>query len=362
MRSVAGLLRRWSSTSAAEAQTPKTVFTGFQPSGGGSGLHLGNYLGAIQPFLSLQDDDSYEKRFLAIVDMHALTSMMGPEQQRVRSNAEEMFATAHACGVDLKRTTMYLQSDVGAHAELFWLLNCRTPIHLLNTMTQWKEKRKKANDLSNAGLYTYPVLMAADILLFGATHVPVGEDQLQHLELTRKLADIFNTGRSSPLFVRPKVVLSDEETGLRRVMDLRDPTTKMSKSSASEMSRINLSDSADDIAKKIKKAKTDEYGGITWEPDRRPELANLLRIYGSLVGARPDSIAEQLATSDFGQFKTRLTEVLVETVVPIGKKTRVLLEGDRVELRQLIAEGAQLANQIAQPRLRHYKAEIFGGP
>ena len=350
--------------------SPKSVvFTGCQPSGGGQGLHLGNYIGALLPFLKMQRDTSlFERLYFCIVDLHALTSSSSSsplDRDTVYSRSELLFATALACGIDPARTTLYCQSDVGAHAELFWLLSCRTPVHLLNTMTQWKEKKRQqhGDSQSNTGLYTYPVLMAADILLFRASHVPVGDDQLQHLELTRKLVDSFNAHYGLQLFQRPTAVLNQQQKyPVSRIMDLRNAAAKMSKSAPSNMGRINLSDTADEIAQKIRKAKTDSLHGISYLPEERPELANLLHIYSALSDVDPPAIAAEFETADFGTFKEKLIDLLVATIQPIATKTAHYLSGDRQELHLQMKHGADLANQVALPHLAYYKSVILGKP
>ncbi|MDP2439077.1 MAG: tryptophan--tRNA ligase [archaeon] len=338
----------------------KVVFTGCQPSGGGDGLHLGNYLGALLPFVGMQGRAEYERLYFCVVDLHALTTAQRGQSgggESVGERSERLFATAVAAGVDPERTTVYLQSSVAAHSELLWLLACRTPVHLLNTMTQWKEKRAAG---SNAGLYTYPVLMAADILLFGATHVPVGDDQQQHLELARKLADSFNAAaHPRPLFARPLTISCPS---FPRVMDLRRPSAKMSKSSPSGSSRLNLCDPADVIASKIRRATTDSLPGLSFDPEARPGLANLLRIHSALSGEDPAAIADSFSAGGFGALKASLVDLLVAKLGPVAARTSRLLEGDRAELRHLIRHGGLRASADAAPRIDLYKSVILGYP
>jgi tryptophanyl-tRNA synthetase len=340
------------------------VFTGCQPSGKGQGLHLGNYIGAVLPFLKMQADPQFDRRFFCIVDLHSLTTANPRDDESPWSRSEAMFAMALACGIDPARTNLYLQSTVSGHSELFWLLCCRTPVHLLNAMTQWKEKRHAATSHSNAGLYTYPVLMAADILLFRATHVPVGDDQVQHMELTNKIVDTFNAHYQPDLFVRPQLVLHDAQYPTSRIMDLRNPLVKMSKSAASDMARINLSDTNDRIADKIRQAKTDSNptGRLTYDPTNRPELANLLHIGAALTGTDPPTLAAEFATSGFGRLKERLIEVVVETVAPIARTTEQLLTRDLEELRRCIARAGIQASTLARPHLQRYQQVIIGQP
>src|SRR5271154_3057884 len=289
------------------------IFSGIQPTGN---LHLGNYLGAIRNWVQLQHD--YECIF-CIVDLHALTQPQDPDE--LRAATREVTAAYIAAGIDAEHCIIFNQSMVSAHAELAWLLSCLTPLGWLNRMTQFKEKAGKQRDLAGLGLYAYPVLMAADILGYKATHVPVGEDQKQHLELARDIAGAFNRRYERDFFPLPEPQIFGTAT---RVMSLRDGTKKMSKSDSSDYSRINMTDDADTIALKIRRAKTDpnplpdSEAGLA----ERPEADNLIGIYAAIAGLSREAALGRFAGQNFSEFKEALSELAVEVLGRIGGEMR----------------------------------------
>ncbi len=280
----------------------KTVLSGIQPSGN---LHLGNYLGSIGNWIGLQDE--YRCLF-GIMNLHAITVPQDP--QALRQNVLDAAAIYLACGLDPKKSTIFVQSEISAHAELAWVLGCLTPLGWLNRMTQFKEKSDGNEAL---GLYSYPVLMAADILAYKADLVPVGDDQKQHLELTRDLAGAFNRQYKSEYFKLPEPLIIK---AVKRIMSLQDGTKKMSKSDESDLSRINLEDSADVIEKKVKKAKTDSFSEISYD-ESRLEIYNLINIFAAMSGKSPQAIADEYKTAGNGKFKGDLAEIIVEKLRPI---------------------------------------------
>jgi tryptophanyl-tRNA synthetase len=323
------------------------VFSGVQPTGN---LHLGNYLGAIRHWVRMQD--SHECIF-GIMDLHAITVAQDPAA--LRNATREVAAALIASGIDPQKSILFPQSSVSVHAELAWILGCHTPLGWLNRMTQFKEKAGKQRDNASLGLYGYPVLMAADILGYKATHVPVGEDQKQHLELARDIAGAFNRAYGSEYFPLPEPLILGEAT---RVMSLRDGKAKMSKSDASDMSRINLTDDADTIANKFKKAKTDLIDGITYDPENRPEVANLLNIFAALSDVPRKEIEARYAASGFGQFKKDLTDLAVDKLAPMTSKMRVLMD-DPANIDSFLAVGAERAAEMAGKHLDEIK-DIVG--
>ncbi|MCP4922447.1 MAG: tryptophan--tRNA ligase [bacterium] len=318
------------------------ILSGVQPTGN---LHLGNYLGAIRNWVRLQKD--HESLF-CIVDLHALTMPQDPEE--LRRSTLEVAATYLACGIDPKTSSIFVQSAVSGHSELAWLLGCQTPMGWLNRMTQFKEKAGKHKERAGLGLYSYPVLMAADILLYKATHVPVGDDQKQHLELTRDIAMAFNSRYGQDVFPLPEPQILGNTT---RVMSLRDGASKMSKSEVSEFSRIHLLDDADTIALKIRKAKTDTdplpetVEGL----ENRPEAKNLVSLYAALTDTTEQKVCTDFAGQSFSALKPTLADALVEILVPIATRTKELLK-ERQELEKLLREGAEKANSIAEKTLQ----------
>jgi tryptophanyl-tRNA synthetase len=327
----------------------KRVFSGVQPTGN---LHLGNYLGAIQHWVKMQDAGDYECIF-GIMDLHAITVPQDPTA--LRNATREVAAALIASGIDTQKSILFPQSAVSVHAELAWILGCHTPLGWLNRMTQFKEKAGKQKDNAALGLYSYPVLMAADILGYKATHVPVGDDQKQHLELARDIAGAFNRAYGVEYFPLPEPYIKGEAT---RVMSLRDGRSKMSKSDASDMSRINLTDDADTIANKFKKAKTDLLEGIAYDPENRPEVANLLNIYAALADTPRKEIEARYASSNFAQFKKDLTDLAVDKLAPLTAKMRVLLD-DPANIDRFLKVGTERAAEIALTNLDEIK-DIVG--
>ena len=334
------------------------VFSGVQPSGN---LHLGNYLGAIKRFAELQD--RYECLY-CVVDLHAITVWQEPAE--LPHAIREVAAAFIASGIDPQKHIVFNQSQVAEHAELAWIFNCVARLGWLNRMTQFKEKAGKDRENASVGLYAYPTLMAADILVYRATHVPVGEDQKQHLELSRDVAQKFNKdfghsirerGYGEAFFPLPEPLIAGEAT---RVMSLRDGTKKMSKSDASDYSRINLTDDADAIAQKIRKAKTDPEP-LPSEPkglDARPEADNLVGIYAALAGSTRAGVLAQFGNAQFSTFKTALVDLAVEKLGPIGAEMQRLLR-DPVALDAVLAAGAVRAQKLAGETMKAVK-DIVG--
>ena len=318
------------------------IFSGIQPTGN---LHLGNYLGAIRNWVKLQRD--YECIF-CIVDLHAIT--LPQEPAALLKATREVTAAYVACGIDPVACTIFNQSAVAGHAELGWTLGCFTPLGWLNRMTQFKEKAGKQRDNAGLGLYAYPVLMAADILLYKATHVPVGEDQKQHLELARDIAGAFNHRYGVDFFPQPEPQIFGAAT---RVMSLRDGTKKMSKSEPSEQSRINLTDDADTIASKIRKAKTDPHAlpetvaGL----EGRPEAENLLGIYAALSDKSLEAVVAEFAGAQFSTFKNALADLAVAVLSPITADMNRMM-ADPASIDAILRRGADKANAIAAPNIR----------
>jgi tryptophanyl-tRNA synthetase len=318
------------------------IVSGIQPTGN---LHLGNYLGAIRNWVRMQDEmDEASECLFFLADLHAISQPHVPAT--LREGTLEMAAALVACGINPERSSVFNQAQVPAHAELQWLLSGTARMGWLNRMTQWKDKAGKNREGQSVALFTYPVLQAADVLLYQATHVPVGEDQKQHLELARDIAQKFNNDFASeeaPVFTLPEPIIPPEAA---RIMSLRDGTAKMSKSDPSEMSRINLIDDADTIMKKIKKAKTDaeplpsEAAGL----EGRAEALNLVGIYAALTATSVESVLGEYGGEGFGKFKPALGEVLVETLTPIGARFRELKE-DRESLDAILARGAAKARE-----------------
>ena len=324
------------------------IFSGVQPSGN---LHLGNYLGAIRNFVGLQND--YECIYCA-VDMHAITVWQEPEQ--LRKNIREVASAYLAAGVDPKQSIIFAQSSVHAHAELAWIFNCVARIGWLNRMTQFKEKAGKNRENASLGLYAYPSLMAADILTYKATHVPVGEDQKQHLELTRDIAQKFNNDYKTELFPLVEPIIMGEAT---RVMSLRDGSKKMSKSDPSDYSRIVLTDGKDDISRKLKKARTDAdpLPEKVEDLEGRPEAANLVGIYAALADMSKAEVLKEYAGSQFSTFKPALTELAVEKFGPVGEEMKRLM-ADPGYVDSVLKDGAERASAIANPIIREVKETV----
>ncbi len=324
------------------------IVSGIQPTGQ---LHLGNYLGAIRNWVRMQDEmEEGSQCLFFLADLHAISMPHNPAE--LFSGTLEMVAALTACGIDPDRSVLFNQAQVPAHAELQWLLNGTARMGWLNRMTQFKDKSGKNREGASIALFTYPVLQAADVLLYQATHVPVGEDQKQHLELARDIAQKFNNDFASedkPVFTLPDPIIPPDAA---RIMSLRDGTSKMSKSDPSDMSRINLTDDADTMMQKVKKAKTDpeplpsEVAGL----EGRPEAANLVGIYATMANISTEAVLADFAGKGFGAFKPALGELLVETLGPITSRF-VELKQDREALDAILAKGALKARDIAGPTL-----------
>jgi len=333
-----------------KAQRIMRILSGIQTTGN---LHLGNYLGAIRNWVRMQDAAEPGQCFYFLADLHAISQFQEPAA--LARAIREMAAVLLACGIDPDRSTLFRQRDVTAHAELAWLLNGVARVGWLNRMTQFKDKSGKNREGASVALYTYPVLQAADVLLYKATHVPVGEDQKQHLELARDIAIKFNTDYNTDLFVLPEPTIPPAAA---RIMSLRDGTTKMSKSDPSDMSRVNLNDDPDLIAQKVRKAKTDPepLPGDTAELDGRPEAKNLVTIYAALADESVADVLARFAGHGFGAFKPALADLMVETLRPIGQRLAEF-QRDPAELDRLLAIGAEKARAVADPTLKDaYKA------
>ena len=329
----------------------KLVFSGVQPTGN---LHLGNYLGAVKRFVELQDANTM--CIYCLVDLHAITNWQDPKE--LRRNTIEVTAAFLACGLRQENSIIFNQSQVTTHTELAWIFNCVARIGWLNRMTQFKEKAGKNRENASLGLYCYPTLMAADILAYHATHVPVGEDQKQHLELTRDIAAKFNNDFNAPdFFPVPEPIIEGPAT---RIMSLRDGAKKMSKSEASDMSRINLTDDSDSIRKKIQKAKTDpfEIPSEKKELVNRPEAENLLGIYATLANQSIEKTLEQFSGSDFKRLKDELSDILISELEPINKEIKKLLDQEAY-IVQILREGSEKADEISRPILEKTR-EIVG--
>ena len=320
---------------------PRRILSGIQASGA---LHLGNYLGALKRFTALQDSGA--PCFLFVADMHAITVWQEPE--KLAAQTREIAAAYIASGLDPAKSVIFPQSAVRAHADLAWVFNCVARLGWLDRMTQFKEKSGKHKERASVGLYTYPVLQAADILLYKATEVPVGEDQKQHLELTRDIAAKFNNDFGVPGFFPLPEPLTQGPAP--RVMSLRDGAAKMSKSDPSDMSRINLTDDADAIASKIRKSKTDM--GVMPEPgealDDRPEVKNLIAIYAALSDQSREQVTAEFAGQGFGAFKPKLAELAVSSLAPVTAEMRRLMD-DPAEIDRVLKSGAERAAEIADP-------------
>lgn len=331
------------------------IVSGIQPTGN---LHLGNYLGAIRNWVRMQDEFSAQggECLYFLADLHAISMPHNPAE--LASNTREMVAALVSCGIDPDKSILFNQAQVPAHAEMQWLLNGTARMGWLNRMTQWKDKAGKNREGASVALFTYPVLQAADVLLYQATHVPVGEDQKQHLELARDVAQKFNNDFASegaPVFTLPEPIIPPEAA---RIMSLRDGSAKMSKSDPSDMSRINLTDDADAIMQKVKKAKTDpEPLPATVEGlAGRPEANNLVGIYAAMAGITPAAVLAQFEGQGFGQFKPALGELLVEKLAPMAARYRELRD-DREALDAILCKGALRARALAAPTLsRAYDA------
>jgi|TARA_B110000211_G_C13961296_1_gene500701 tryptophanyl-tRNA synthetase len=328
----------------------KLVFSGVQPTGN---LHLGNYLGALKNFVLLQKETQC---IYCVVDLHAITVFQEPSI--LSENVLETTAGFLAAGLDSNKSIIFNQSSVSGHAELAWILNCVSRIGWLNRMTQFKDKAGSDKEKASVGLYIYPNLMAADILLYKATHVPVGADQKQHLELSRDIAQKFNNDfKCENFFPLPDPLISKN---IARVMSLRDGTKKMSKSEESDYSRINLKDSADEINKKIKKAKSDSdpIPNNLKSLQKKPEALNLLTIYSELSKIKLEKVLNEMDGKQYSFLKKKLAEILIEEITPVGKEIKRLLD-DKAHLKGILNKGSEKANIIAEENLKNIR-DIVG--
>ena len=323
----------------------RKIFSGVQPTGN---LHLGNYLGAIKNFVELNNDPE-NKCVFCVVDLHAITTNQDPKE--LKNNIRETVATFIACGIDPKKSIIFNQSQVSAHSEAAWILSCIARMGWLNRMTQFKEKAGKDKEKASVGLYSYPVLMAADILLYDATHVPVGDDQKQHLELCRDIAQKFNNDFNVENFFKVPEHLIQKQ--FSRIMSLKDGKKKMSKSELSDLGRINLTDKKDQIVNKIKKAKTDPLPmpSTNQELDKRPEAKNLIGIYSSLTNLSLEKIIADFSGKNFSEFKDSLSQVLIDKITPISNEIKKLLN-DKSYLDTTLLEGSSKASEIASKKIK----------
>ena len=326
----------------------KKIFSGVQPTGN---LHLGNYLGAIKNFVELQNDKKNECIY-CVVDLHSIT--IKQDAKVLKKNIRETTATFIASGLNPENSIIFNQSAVSAHSEGAWILGCVSRMGWLSRMTQFKEKAGKDKEKASVGLYVYPVLMAADILLYDATHVPVGEDQKQHLELCRDIAQRFNNDFNAPDFLKVPEPLIQKQ--FSRIMRLKDGLKKMSKSDPSDFSRINLTDDKDLIINKIRKAKTDTLPmpGLNDDLEKRPEVLNLLGIYSSLSNQSIDKVKVEFEGKNFSVFKDKLSELLVDKIDPIGIKIKDLLKDEKY-LDKILQKGVEKANNLASKKISKMK-------
>ena len=327
----------------------KLVFSGVQPTGN---LHLGNYLGALKNFVSLQKEMSC---IYCVVDLHAITIFQKPDQ--LRNSVLETVASFLATGIDPNKSIIFNQSAVSGHAELAWILNCISRIGWLNRMTQFKDKAGSDKEKASVGLYIYPNLMAADILLYKATHVPVGADQKQHLELSRDIAQKFNNDfNCKDFFPLPEPLIPKN---ISRVMSLRDGTKKMSKSEESDYSRINLKDSADEISKKIKKAKSDsdQIPDNLKDLENKPEALNLINIYSEISKINLEKALNEMSGKEYSFLKKKLADLLINEITPVGKEINKLLS-DKGNLEKILEKGKEKANIIAEENLKNIREKV----
>ncbi|MCJ8732426.1 hypothetical protein PDJAM_G00210990 [Pangasius djambal] len=320
------------------------VFSGIQPTGI---PHLGNYLGALESWVALQND--YSSVLYSIVDLHSITQPQNPEL--LQNNILDMATSLLACGIDPTRSILFQQSVVSEHAELSWILGCLTSMPRLRHLPQWKMKSKQKGE-GSVGLYTYPVLQAADILLYKSTHVPVGEDQIQHLELAQDLARIFNNNYGE-LFPEPRALLSST----RKVKSLRDPSSKMSKSDPQKLATIFLTDTPDDIVFKIRRAVTDFTSEVTFDPVGRPGVANLVCIHAAVSGQTVEDVVRLAKGLDTGKYKTVVAEAVVQRLEPIRQEIQ-RLKADRSHLESVLAKGAEKARSLAAPVMQEVRKRV----
>ncbi len=327
----------------------KLVFSGVQPTGN---LHLGNYLGALKNFVSLQKE---MECIYCVVDLHAITVFQNPKE--LKNNVLETVASFLATGLNPEKSVIFNQSSVSGHAELAWIFNCVSRIGWLNRMTQFKDKAGSDKERASVGLYIYPNLMASDILLYKATHVPVGADQKQHLELSRDIAQKFNNDfNCKDFFPLPEPLIPKN---VSRIMSLRDGTKKMSKSEESDYSRINLKDNADEISKKIKKAKSDseQIPNNLKLLENKPEALNLINIYSEISKTSLEKVLNEMSGKEYSFLKTKLTELLISEITPVGKEITKLL-GDKSHLLKILEKGREKANIIAEENLKNIREKV----
>ena len=327
----------------------KLVFSGVQPTGN---LHLGNYLGALKNFVSLQKE---MECIYCVVDLHAITVFQNPKE--LKNNVLETVASFLATGLNPEKSVIFNQSSVSGHAELAWIFNCVSRVGWLNRMTQFKDKAGSDKEKASVGLYIYPNLMASDILLYKATHVPVGADQKQHLELSRDIAQKFNNDfNCKDFFPLPEPLIPKN---VSRIMSLRDGTKKMSKSEESDYSRINLKDNADEISKKIKKAKSDseQIPNNLKLLENKPEALNLINIYSEISKTSLEKALNEMSGKEYSFLKTKLTELLISEITPVGKEIEKLL-GDKSHLLKILEKGREKANIIAEENLKNIREKV----
>ncbi len=327
----------------------KLVFSGVQPTGN---LHLGNYLGALKNFVSLQKE---MECIYCVVDLHAITVFQNPKE--LKNNVLETVASFLATGLNPEKSVIFNQSSVSGHAELAWIFNCVSRIGWLNRMTQFKDKAGSDKEKASVGLFIYPNLMASDILLYKATHVPVGADQKQHLELSRDIAQKFNNDfKCKDFFPLPEPLIPKN---VSRIMSLRDGTKKMSKSEESDYSRINLKDDADEISKKIKKAKSDseQIPDNLKLLEKKPEALNLINIYSEISKTSLEKVLNEMSGKEYSFLKTKLTELLISEITPVGKEIAKLL-GDKSHLLKILEKGREKANIIAEENLKNIREKV----
>ena len=325
------------------------VFSGVQPTGN---LHLGNYLGALKNFVSLQKE---MECIYCVVDLHAITTFQNPME--LKNNVLETVASFLATGLDPNKSVIFNQSSVSGHAELAWILNCVSRIGWLNRMTQFKDKAGSDKEKASVGLYVYPNLMAADILLYKATHVPVGADQKQHLELSRDIAQKFNKDfNCKDFFPLPEPLIPKN---ISRVMSLRDGTKKMSKSEESDYSRINLKDSPDEITKKIKKAKSDseEIPDNLKSLENKPESLNLINIFAEISKNSLENVLNEMSGKEYSFLKTKLTDLIISEIGPVGQEINKLLK-DKQYLEKVLKKGREKANIIAEENIKNIREKV----
>ena len=327
----------------------KLVFSGVQPTGN---LHLGNYLGALKNFVSLQKE---MECIYCVVDLHAITTFQNPME--LKNNVLETVASFLATGLDPNKSVIFNQSSVSGHAELAWILNCVSRIGWLNRMTQFKDKAGSDKEKASVGLYIYPNLMAADILLYKATHVPVGADQKQHLELSRDIAQKFNNDfNCKDFFPLPEPLIPKN---ISRVMSLRDGTKKMSKSEESDYSRINLKDSPDEITKKIKKAKSDseEIPDNLKSLENKPESLNLINIFAEISKNSLENVLNEMSGKEYSFLKTKLTDLIISEIGPVGQEINKLIK-DKSHLEKVLKKGKEKANIIAEENIKNIREKV----